>query len=73
MSVEKLSVYKKSHELTLALYKLTVLFPTEEKFGLCSQIRRASASICANLMEGYHRNNTGELVPIPIQNVSFMH
>ena len=45
---------------TEALYRLTKQFPTDEKFGLISQIRRASSSICANLMEGSHRNNSGE-------------
>jgi four helix bundle protein len=60
MSVENLKVFKKSHELTLDLYKLTTQFPSEEKFGLTSQIRRSSASICANLIEGSHRNNTKE-------------
>lgn len=60
MRVENLDVFKKSHELTLGLYKLTKNFPTSEKFGLTSQIRRASSSICANLIEGNHRNNTRE-------------
>ncbi len=46
--------------LTLELYKCTSKFPSEEKFGLISQIRRASSSICANLIEGSHRINTGE-------------
>lgn len=60
MNIEDLKIFKKSHALTLELYKLTTQFPKEEKFGLTSQIRRASSSICANLMEGSHRNNTGE-------------
>ncbi len=61
MIFENLHVFKKSHALTLELYKLTMDFPSEEKFGLTSQIRRASSSICANLMEGSHRNTQGEL------------
>ena len=60
MSVEDLDVFKLAHALTLELYKITASFPVEEKFGLVSQIRRSSSSICANLMEGSHRNNTGE-------------
>ncbi|MDP1573536.1 MAG: four helix bundle protein [Coxiellaceae bacterium] len=60
MSVENLKVFKKSHKLTLNLYKLTTAFPSDERFGLVSQIRRAGASICANLIEGSHRNNTKE-------------
>ena len=59
-SVEELEVFKRAHMLTLELYKSTSKFPSEEKFGLISQIRRASSSICANLMEGSHRINTGE-------------
>ena len=59
-SVEDLVVFKKSHQLTLDLYNLTKKFPADEKFGLISQIRRASSSICANLMEGSHRNNRKE-------------
>lgn len=58
--VENLEVFKKSHRLTLDLYRLTVRFPVEEKFGLTSQIRRASSSICANLMEGSHRKSANE-------------
>ena len=58
MNTENLKVFEISHNLTLDLYKLTTQFPSEEKFGLTSQIRRASSSICANLMEGSHRNNT---------------
>ena len=51
-SVEDLDVYKKAHELTLKLYKITKDFPDDEKFGLVSQIRRAAVSINANLLEG---------------------
>ena len=51
----KLSVWRKAHELTLAVYRATVSFPTEERFGLTSQIRRACASIPANLAEGTGR------------------
>lgn len=60
MKIEELDVFKKSHGLTLDLYRLTAQFPSEEKFGLTSQIRRASSSICANLIEGNHRNNKRE-------------
>jgi four helix bundle protein len=60
VGIENLDVFKKSHDLTLDLYKLTAQFPPAEKFGLTSQMRRASASICANLMEGSHRNSKKE-------------
>ena len=56
-----LLVWEKAHRLTLAVYKITVLFPKEERFGLTSQIRRASASIAANLAEGCGRRSDGEM------------
>jgi four helix bundle protein len=54
-SVEDLEVFKKGHDLTLRIYKLSKKFPREEEFGLSSQMRRASMSIGSNLMEGSHR------------------
>ncbi len=51
-----LSVWQKSHGLTLRVYKVTRTFPQEERFGLTSQLRRACASICANLAEGCCRH-----------------
>ncbi len=59
-SVEELEVFKRSHNLTLNIYKNTEGFPQTEKFGLVSQMRRASSSICANLLEGSHRLNRKE-------------
>jgi four helix bundle protein len=59
-TVEDLTVFKKSHGLTLEIYKATKKFPSEEKFGLVPQMRRAASSIPANLMEGSHRSNRGE-------------
>lgn len=59
-SVENLNVFIQAHELTLDMYKITKNFPKEEKFGLASQIRRSSSSICANLLEGGSRINTKE-------------
>lgn len=59
-SAEDLDVYWKAHELTLSIYKITRDFTEDEKFGLTSQLRRASSSICSNLMEGSHRNNKKE-------------
>ena len=59
-SVEDMEVFKKAHILTLELYKLTNRFPTDERYGLIPQIRRAASSINANLMEGSYRNNKKE-------------
>jgi len=56
-----LDVWKKSHELTLAVYKATASFPTAELYGLTSQMRRAAASIPANIAEGCGRTGDAEL------------
>ena len=56
-----LQIWEKAHRLTLAVYKITVVFPKEERYGLTSQIRRASASIAANLAEGCGRRSDGEM------------
>jgi len=47
-----LIVWRKAHELTLLVYRLSKEFPKEELYGLTSQMRRASASIGANIAEG---------------------
>jgi len=51
----ELMVWQKAHRLTLELYKNTRTFPREEQYGLTSQVRRAAASICANIAEGCGR------------------
>ncbi len=56
-----LMVWEKAHKLTLAIYKETNAFPKEERFGLTSQVRRASSSIPANLAEGCGRRSDGEM------------
>ncbi len=59
---KKLSVWQKSHHLTLEVYKATANFPKEEIYGLTSQIRRAAASIPANIAEGSGRSSDNELI-----------
>lgn len=49
---EELIVWKETHELCLDVYKLMPQYPTEERFALCSQIRRAAYSAPMNLVEG---------------------
>ena len=51
-SFEKLNVWQKSKSLSVRLYKITERFPERERFGLISQIRRASISIASNIAEG---------------------
>ncbi len=57
----KLTVWKKSHLLTIDVYKATSVFPKSEIFGLTSQIRRAYISIPANIAEGCGRGGGAEL------------
>ncbi len=57
----ELKVWRKGHELTLAVYKATAKFPREEAYGLTSQLRRSCASIPANLAEGCGRAGSAEL------------
>jgi four helix bundle protein len=49
-------------ELARQTYFLTSRFPSEEKFGLVSQMRRAAVSVPSNIAEGQARNTTGEYV-----------
>jgi four helix bundle protein len=56
-----LRVWGEAHKLTLAVYKATQAFPKEGRFGLTSQLWRASASIPANLAEGCGRRSDGEM------------
>ncbi len=56
-SFEKLEVWNESKEFTKSIYKLTSTFPDSERFGLVSQLRRASVSICSNIAEGSARKS----------------
>lgn len=58
MAVEKftdLQVWREAHQLVLRVYEITRKFPTNEKFGLVSPMRRAALSIPANIAEGFKR------------------
>ena len=50
-----LLVWQKSHQLTLLVYNISSSFPKEERYGVTSQMRRAAASIPANIAEGFAR------------------
>ena len=50
-SFEKLEVWKESKKLTKIIYQITSRYPENEKFGLTSQLRRASISVCSNLAD----------------------
>lgn len=57
----QIRVWEKAHQFTLEIYKVTARFPKEELYGLTSQLRRASASIAANIAEGFGRGGNVEL------------
>lgn len=57
-----LEVWKESMNLVVDIYELTKVFPTDEKYGLTSQIRRAAVSIPSNIAEGAGRKSTKELL-----------
>lgn len=57
----EIKVWEKGHALTLDIYRVTSGFPREETYGLTSQLRRSSASIPANIAEGYGRGGNTEL------------
>jgi len=51
----QLEVWKRSHALALAVYRVAETFPRREHFGLAAQMRSAAASIGANIAEGFGR------------------
>lgn len=61
-SFRELEVWQKAHALVLDIYQTTGAFPDRERFGIVSQLRRAAASIPANIAEGFGRRSTRELI-----------
>lgn len=57
---KKLIVWQKADELAFQLYSETKLFPKEEMYGVCSQIRRAALSVPTNIVESNGRQNRKE-------------
>jgi len=56
-SFEKLEVWQDSRDLVRQIYSITAKFPTEEKFGIISQIRRSAVSVSCNISEGSGRKS----------------
>lgn len=50
-----LKVWQRGHSLVLAVYRMTVGFPQNERYGLTSQLRRAALSVPTNIAEGSKR------------------
>jgi len=56
----ELRVWQRSHSLALEIYRITRSFPSDERFGLTSQMRRAAASVPTNIAEGSKRRSNSE-------------
>jgi len=61
-SYRDLIVWQKAMALATLLYRLTQRFPSEEKFGLTSQMRRAAVSVPSNIAEGQARRGAREFI-----------
>src|ERR1035438_2767772 len=57
-----LEVWKAAMELAVHVYRLTAMFPKEERYGLTSQMRRAAVSVPSNIAEGKGRSSDKELI-----------
>lgn len=55
-----LGVWQKAHALVLRVYEASRGFPTDERFGLTSQLRRAVSSVATNISEGCGRTAEGD-------------
>ena len=60
-SFKELQVWRKGHEMTVAVYAVTKGFPSDERFGLTSQLRRSASSISSNIAEGCVRRSDREM------------
>jgi four helix bundle protein len=58
----RLRVFREAEDLTVLVYRLTRSLPSDERFGLVQQMRRAGVSIASNIAEGCGRGGTRELV-----------
>ena len=58
--IEELKIWQKSIELAKDVYKIVAELPSDEKFGLTSQIKRCTISIASNIAEGAGRNSNKE-------------
>lgn len=59
-SFHDLIVWQKAHAYVLEVYRLSEGFPPSERYGITSQLRRASVSIAANIVEGFRKRGLAD-------------
>ena len=59
---DQLEAWQEAHKLALTVYRVSKVFPSDERFGLISQMRRAAVSIPANIAEGFKRRGIQDKV-----------
>ena len=59
---EQLEVWQAAHRLVLEVYRITSTMPSDQKFGLTSQMQRAAVSVPANIAEGFKRRGRADKV-----------
>ena len=62
MNHKDLKVWNKSIQLVIKIYNLVKVLPSDEKFGLSSQLKRSAVSVSSNIAEGAGRSSTKELI-----------
>ena len=63
-SFRELIVWKKAYDLCLEVFRITKMFPGEERYVLSSQMRRSALSIPSNIAEGYGRKTRADYIRI---------
>lgn len=59
---EKLKMWQKAMDITVEVYKISALLPTDERFNLIHQIKKCAVSIPSNIAEGSGRNHNKEFI-----------
>ena len=59
---EDLRVWQEARAIVSSVYRLTAHFPSEERYGLSSQLRRAAVSTMSNIAEGFERGTNNEFI-----------
>jgi four helix bundle protein len=61
-SFQDLEIWQRAIDLAESVYRISESFPRDERFGMTSQMRRASVSVASNIAEGWGRGSRAEFV-----------